>query len=79
MGASLFLVLVGAGRLLIPASDASTLMSLAYLGAGLALVPVWVRGGFGADALKEIAPDHVEIVEVSVQPEAYEAAQREAL
>lgn len=68
--ASLFLVLVGAGRLLIPAPDASTLMSLAYLGAGLALVPVWVRWGFGPNALAEDVPDFVEIVEVSAQHEA---------
>ncbi len=68
--ASLFLVLVGAGRLLIPGPDASTAMSLVYLGAGLALVPVWVRWGFGADALTEDAPDFVEIVEVSAQHEA---------
>ncbi|WP_412061333.1 sodium:solute symporter family protein [Rubrivirga sp. IMCC45206] len=68
--ASLFLVLVGAGRLLIPAPDASTLMSLVYLGAGLALIPVWVRWGFGPNALAEDAPDFVEIVEVSAQHEA---------
>ncbi|MEL6612740.1 MAG: sodium:solute symporter family protein [Bacteroidota bacterium] len=52
-GASLFLVLVGLGRLLIPAPDASTLLSLGFLLAGVALVPVWVRWGFGADALAE--------------------------
>ena len=70
--ASLFLVLVGAGRLLIPGPDASTLMSLVYLGAGLALVPVWVRWGFGPGALVEDVPDAVgdEIVEVSAQHEA---------
>ena len=68
--ASLFLVLVGAGRLLIPAPDASTLMSLLYLGAGLALIPVWIRWGFGPGALAEDAPDAVEIVEVSAQHEA---------
>ncbi|WP_412069202.1 sodium:solute symporter family protein [Rubrivirga sp. IMCC43871] len=68
--ASLFLTLVGAGRLLIPAPDASTLASLAYLGAGLALIPVWVRWGFGPNALAEDVPDAVEIVEVSAQHEA---------
>lgn len=70
--ASLFLVLVGAGRLLIPAPDASTLASLAYLGAGLALVPVWVRWGFGAGSLQEDVADAVgdEIVTVSAQHEA---------
>ncbi|MGB3544095.1 sodium:solute symporter family protein [Rubrivirga sp.] len=70
--ASLFLVLVGAGRLLIPAPDASTLASLVYLGAGLALVPVWVRWGFGPNALDEDVPDAVgdEIVTVSAGHEA---------
>ena len=69
---SLFLVLVGAGRLLVPSPDASTLMSVVYLGAGLALVPVWVRWGFGRGALVEEVPDSVgdEIISVSVQHEA---------
>ena len=70
--ASLFLVLVGGGRLLIPAPDASTVVSLLYLGAGLALIPVWVRWGFGPGALVEDVPDAVgdEIVSVSAQHEA---------
>ena len=71
--ASLFLVLVGAGRLLIPAPDASTVLSVVYLLAGLALVPVWVRWGFGPGALAdEGVPDAVgdEIIAVSVQHEA---------
>ncbi|MEL6706568.1 MAG: sodium transporter, partial [Bacteroidota bacterium] len=54
-GASLFLVLVGLGRLLIPAPDASMLLSMGFLLAGIALVPVWIRWGFGADALTEDA------------------------
>ena len=68
--ASLFLVLVGAGRLLIPAPDASTWVSVGYLVAGLALIPVWVRWGFGPGALAEDQPDAVEIVEVSARHEA---------
>ena len=78
--ASLFLVLIGAGRLLVPAPDASALASVAYLLAGLALVPVWVRWGFGAGALVEDVPDAVgdEITEVSPQHEAHERAARAA-
>ncbi|MEM1056461.1 MAG: sodium transporter [Bacteroidota bacterium] len=70
--ASLFLVLVGAGRLLVPAPDASTLMSVVYLGLGLGLIPVWVRWGFGAGALAEEVPDAVgdEILAVSAQHDA---------
>ncbi|WP_420455958.1 sodium:solute symporter family protein [Rubrivirga sp.] len=76
--ASLFLVLVGAGRLLIPGPDASTLMSVVYLVAGLALVPVWARWGFGPGALAEDVPDAVgdEIVTVSARHEAAEHAVR---
>ena len=72
--ASLFLVLVGAGRLLIPAPGAAGWASWLFLLAGLALVPVWVRWGFGPGALREDVPDAVgdEIVEVSVQHEVAE-------
>lgn len=74
--ASLFLVLVGAGRLLVPAPGASAAASWALLLAGLALVPVWVRWGFGPGALVEDVPDAVgdEIVEVSAQHELAERA-----
>jgi solute:Na+ symporter, SSS family len=40
---SLFLVLVGAGRLLIAPPDASVLLSVGLLAGGLALVPAWWR------------------------------------
>ena len=69
--ASLFLVLVGAGRLLVPSPEASTLGSLVFLGAGLALVPLWVRWGFRSDGLAEDVPDSLgdEIITVSAQHE----------
>ena len=69
---SMFLVLVGAGRLLVPAPGSSALASGALLALGLALVPVWVRWGFGAGALAESVPDAVgdEIVPVSARAEA---------
>ena len=74
--ASLFLVLVGAGRLLVPAPDAAAWASWLYLLAGFALVPVWVRWGFGPGSLDEDVPDAVgdEIVEVSVEHELAERA-----
>lgn len=74
--ASLFLVLVGAGRLLIPAPGAAGWVSWLYLAAGLALVPVWVRWGFGEGALREDLPDAVgsDIVAVSAQHERAETA-----
>ena len=74
--ASLFLVLVGAGRLLIPAPGAQTWVSALLLVAGLALVPVWIRWGFGEGALHEDVPDAVgdEIVAVSAQHEVAERA-----
>ena len=65
--ASLFLVLVGAGRLLVPAPDTAGWASWLFMLAGFGLVPVWARWGFGPGALVEEVPDAVgdEILEVS--------------
>lgn len=60
-----------ASRLLLHTPDSSLLMTLVYLGAGLALIPVCVRWGFGANALHEEVPNSVgdEIIAVSAQHE----------
>ncbi|MDX1531123.1 MAG: hypothetical protein R3362_06320, partial [Rhodothermales bacterium] len=67
---SLFLCLVGFGRLLVPAPGGSTLVSALILLVGLGLVPVWVRWGFGPEAaIEEGVPQE----EVSAEAAAVDA------
>jgi len=51
---SLFLLLVGIGRLLIPAPDATALWSIVLVMAGLGLVPFWWRAAFLVEHLEPV-------------------------
>ncbi|MDP2356922.1 MAG: sodium:solute symporter family protein [Beijerinckiaceae bacterium] len=49
MGASLFLLLAGLGRLIVAPSSASTALTMALVAAGVALTPLWWRASFHED------------------------------
>jgi solute:Na+ symporter, SSS family len=63
-GASLFLVLVGAGKLLVRPPDEQIWLGLALLVAGLVLVPFWWKDAFLAETLSEERP----IIEPTSEP-----------
>src|SRR5690606_16863755 len=48
-GISLFTLLVGIGRLLLPAPESSPVISFACIAIGLALIPLWVRMALAND------------------------------
>jgi solute:Na+ symporter, SSS family len=55
-GGSLFLVLVGAGKLLVRPPEETIWLGLLLLAAGLILIPFWWRDAFVADTLSEERP-----------------------